>query len=160
MGKDDLPSLRQILSSPEVWAALDRPTKKCPDPLFLKWLRGLPCAGCGNRSHEYLDVVPHHIRRVQWGSGTGIKPAHCALPLCQIPCHTLVETDPKGDRALAPESSWEFWRFFYPTKWAGERMLQVLKFKTWPDVPRDILLDWVQHNAPILWHETMNAAEG
>ena len=49
---------------------------------YLDWLKTQPCVVCGKP-----NTVGHHIRKVQWGSGTGIK-SHdlCSLPLCDY-CH-------------------------------------------------------------------------
>lgn len=50
---------------------------------YLEWLKTQPCVIC-----RKPNTVGHHIRKVQWGSGTGIK-SHdlCALPLCVDQCH-------------------------------------------------------------------------
>ena len=49
---------------------------------YLDFIRDHPCIICDNPETE-----AHHVRRLVWGAGAGIKPHdYCSLPLCAN-CH-------------------------------------------------------------------------
>ena len=58
---------------------------------YLRFVRKHPCCACGR---PVVDA--HHIRRLRWGSGTGVKPTDlCTIPLCRN-CHSP-DTEEKID---------------------------------------------------------------
>ena len=54
-------------------------------PKYLKWLRTQPCAMCGKKANEYLDIVPAHQR---FDGGSVAQKTHdtFCIPLCTH-CH-------------------------------------------------------------------------
>ena len=51
------------------------------NPNYLAYIRTLPCLCCGKKA------IAHHVRRLYWGAGTGIKPYdYVTIPLCNE-CH-------------------------------------------------------------------------
>jgi len=60
---------------------------------YLDFIRSKPCLICANP-----NTVPHHVRRLRWGAGTGIKPSDLVcIPLCHR-CH-----DPKIEEGIDVE---------------------------------------------------------
>ena len=60
---------------PEVWPLLGTDTE------YQAWCRTKPCvmhaiSGCSG------DIVAAHVRRINLGAGTGIKPEYATIPLC------------------------------------------------------------------------------
>jgi len=55
---------------------------------YLKFVRSKPC-GCGCRTPPPSD--PHHVRRVFWGAGTGIKPHDYVTVPRARKCHQAAE---------------------------------------------------------------------
>ena len=67
--------------------------KKYRNKKYLEFIRSHPCIICGNP-----ETDAHHIRRQEYGSGTGTKPHdYVTVPLCRY-CH-----DPKNERCFNPE---------------------------------------------------------
>ena len=69
--------------------------RPCPKPKiyrskkYLSFIRGKPCCICGDKAEA------HHVRRLYFGSGIGIKSHdYCTIPLCRT-CH-----DPKAEKGL------------------------------------------------------------
>jgi len=146
--------LRKVVADELVWYALGSKGAN-PDSAFLKWLRSRPCCSCRRYAVPgYLDVVPHHIRRVRFAydgitersgrCGTGLKPDFCSVPLC-VSCHDKVEGS-GSDRVIADEDQWEMWRWFYPALWCGETLLKRMGFRSWPEVNRQTLVEWLAVN--------------
>ena len=62
--------------------------RPCRNADYLKFIRSKPC-GCGCGVSPPSD--PHHVRRVVWGSGTGIKPHDYATVSRARVCHQQAE---------------------------------------------------------------------
>lgn len=69
--------------NPHLWPCIGS------DEEFQAWLRLQPCCARnvhimvgGELAHCAGDVVVAHVRRIASGAGTGIKPPHSAVPLC------------------------------------------------------------------------------
>jgi len=142
--------------TPKVWEAIGT------DRLFLGWIRQQKSA----YSKEYSEIhddgvgycVPAHIRKVQHGSGTGIKPPYCAIPLTQSE-HDL--THSKGDIALGDELWWDKQRIKYVSQWAYEQLKLRMREKSYTDISPQRLLNWAKANGvsdqlPMRYHTLEN----
>lgn len=81
------------------------------DDDFLKWLRTEKC--CYDHNHNG-DVVAAHVRRINKGSGTGIKPQYSAIPLCND-AHQLQHQ--KGESAIGGRDFMDKQAAHYRAKW-------------------------------------------
>ena len=132
--------LSGFFRSPEVWAAIGL------DAEYLEWVKHQKSAISGDFS-EYHDTgeaycVPAHVRRVEHGSGTGIKPPYSAIPL------TKKEHDyahQHGDTQVRPDEWWEKMRIKYVSDWAWESLKNQLFYGSWSDVPPETLQAWAIH---------------
>lgn len=63
---------------------------------YLKFIRSKPCVICGNP-----NTVPHHIRRLYWMAGMGIKPHdYVTIPLCDSHHDPAIESDIDVERII------------------------------------------------------------
>jgi len=143
--------------TPKVWQAIGT------DKLFLVWIRQQKSA----YSKEYSEIhddgigfcVPAHIRRVEYGSGTAIKPAYCAIPLTKAE-HDL--THQKGDIALGDELWWDKMRIKYVSQWAYEQLKLNMFFDSYTDISPQRMLAWakqknVEDQLPVRYHTLENS---
>lgn len=126
---------------PEVWEAVGT------DDEYLAWVKLQPSALDGNYS-EYHDsgdkyCVPAHVRRVEYGSGTGIKPPYSAIPLTHNQ-HTLAHKD--GDSAVGSETWWKMMRIKYVEQWAREALKATLGESSWTDISSEVIVEWASHH--------------
>lgn len=89
-----------FFQSPKVCRALG------VDAEFLQWLRHQRCWKCdkvdmGEGGIEFVQAA--HVRRINAGSGTSIKPQYSAIPLCSE-CHSIQHA--VGESAIAPPEWW------------------------------------------------------
>lgn len=101
----------------EVWQALGS------DDAYLDWIRRQPSAHSDEFS-EYDEqgdgrCEASHVRRVEAGSGTALKPAYSAIPLTHAE-HQL--THQKGESALREPKWFEYHRDKYIAMWAWEML--------------------------------------
>lgn len=95
-----------FFQSPKVLNALGSDTE------FLQWLRLEVCWHCGKQDSSGSDdggpqvffVQAAHVRRINKGAGTSVKPAFSAIPLCST-CHGIQHA--VGESGLAPSEWWE-----------------------------------------------------
>jgi hypothetical protein len=141
--------LKTIIADERTWYEIGS-KGKYPDQPFLLWIRNQPCCHCQNTAVDgYRDIVPHHIRRVSIGHssysersgkcGTSLKPDFCSVPLC-VSCHDKVEGS-GSDLAIADDEQWEVWRWYYPTVWAANVLLEQFKSDTYEETLSKII-DW------------------
>ena len=97
--------LSGFFQSPKVLRALSAHGN---DVGFLLWLKTQVCWHCGKQdmtedgSHFYVQSA--HVRRVNKGAGTSIKPQFSAIPLCST-CHGIQHA--VGESGIAPREWWE-----------------------------------------------------
>lgn len=126
---------------PDVWEAVGT------DDQYLEWLRDQASAKSGNK--DYYDAngesycVAAHVRRVEHGSGTGIKPKYSAIPLTNEE-HQLAHQ--KGDSALGSEDWWSKERIRYVEAWAQYKLKQTLGYDSWTNVSPEVLLKWAEEH--------------
>lgn len=84
--------------------------RKGEDEPYLEFLKTQPCKNCGAVPHYEMDLmiynIPAHVRRVNKGSGTGIKPQWNATTLCND-CHQKEHRH--GQASLAPCEQFDKW---------------------------------------------------
>lgn len=84
------------------------------DAQYLEWLRGQSCAVCGAQAPSEAA----HVRRINQGSGTGIKPPYSAIPLCNHCHHAQHE---QGESAIGGKEQVDKYAAAYLRLWARER---------------------------------------
>lgn len=90
---------------------------KAAESVYLSWLRRWPSALSGIYSHYdngvgYCEAA--HVRMVEFGAGTGIKPEYFAIPLTHEEHRIQHE---KGYSELAPVDWWQDKAIEYLTMW-------------------------------------------
>lgn len=114
--------------TPEVWAAVG------PDVEFTGYLRGRPCAYCGNEPSEVA-----HVRRVANGAGTGVKPPYSAIPLCH---QHHAEQHQRGESALGGKDWFDRKLIEYLENWCWESLKQQFGYESWKFIPPHVLHEW------------------
>ena len=129
--------LSMFFRAPEVWEAVGT------DVQYLHWVKRQPSAYSGDFSEYHDDgesyCVPAHVRRVEHGSGTAIKPPYSAIPLTNRE-HNLAHQN--GDGAIGNDEWWDKMRIRYVSTWAWTSLKEQLGFESWKDVPPFELRDW------------------
>ena len=133
--------LSSFFQSPDVWKQIGT------DEQYLNWVRGQPCSVCGN--FNYLEdgrevCEAAHVRRVEAGAGTGIKPKYSAIPLCHQ--HHKLQHQ-KGESAIGGQEELDKMRMFHVEQWAWDTLKHKLGYDSWKYVPPNVLKGWADdHN--------------
>lgn len=109
--------------TPEVWEAIGT------DKEYLEWVKHQASAKSGDFSewhdhHGDKFCVAAHVRHIEHGSGTGIKPPYSAIPLTS-PEHNL--SHQKGDGAVGSREWWDKMRIKYVHAWCWETAKQQIQ---------------------------------
>ena len=122
---------------PAVWAAAGS------DAEYLAWVKRQRCAKSGGFSEFHDDgeayCIPAHVRRVEHGSGTAIKPEYSAIPLTNI-WHQKAHQE--GDSVVGDEEWWMRMRVKYVAQWAYETIKETLGFESYTDISPKTLVEW------------------
>ena len=149
--------LSDFFRSPAVWKAIGT------DYDYLLWVKQQPSALSGD--FDYYDntgdkwCVAAHVRRVEHGSGTGIKPPYSAIPLTKAE-HDLAHM--KGDSEIGSEEWWAKQRIKYVSDWCWETLKAELNYESWAEIPPSVLVQWAKVNdllkyLPNLYRSYVNA---
>ena len=125
-----------FFKSPDVWEGIGT------DEEFLEWVRSQKSAKSGKFSMFVEGVgtcVAAHVRRVDLGSGTGIKPEFSAIPLTNDE-HQLAHQ--KGDSAIGDDDWWRRKRIKYVEKWAYETLKRKMNYDSYTDMAPHRLVAW------------------
>lgn len=127
-----------FFKSPDVWKGIGT------DKAFLAWVRQQKSALSGVYG-EYIDdvgfCVPAHVRRVDLGSGTAIKPEYAAIPLTD---KEHKRAHQHGDSEIGDEDWWRRMRIKYVEKWAYEALKHQMGYDSYTDMPPSRLLEWAE----------------
>ena len=128
--------LSSFFRTPDVWKQVGT------DEQYLNWVRGRPCAHCGD--YNYLDdgrqvCEAAHVRRVVSGSGTAIKPPYSAIPLCHK--HHKLQHD-NGEDAIGGREKVDKLRIHHVEQWAWDTLKATLGYDSWREVPPNVLRGW------------------
>ena len=131
--------LSSFFRTPDVWKALGT------DEQFIEWLRGRPCDFCGEG--DYIDGTIHseaaHVRRVENGSGVGIKPRYSAISLCRKHHDTQHQ---EGEQSLGGRDWMAQKRIQAVQEWCWITLKDALGYDSWKQVPPEVLVEWaVEH---------------
>lgn len=123
--------------TPKIWEAIGT------DMEYLGWVKRQKSAKSGEFS-EYHDngeayCIPAHVRRVEHGAGTAIKPPYCAIPLTNAE-HQLAHA--QGDIAVGDELWWDKKRIKYVSQWAYETLKQKLFESSYTDISPQVMIRW------------------
>ncbi|MCP4470163.1 MAG: hypothetical protein GY815_05670 [Gammaproteobacteria bacterium] len=125
--------------TPNIWAGIG------PDSEFLEWLKHQKSALSGKRDY-YEDTfegccVPAHVRHLEHGGGTGIKPEYSAIPLTNEE-HQLAHQ--KGDSALGEREWWDKMRIKYVSQWAYETLKEKMGYDSYTDIAPYAIRAWAK----------------
>ena len=122
---------------PAVWAGCGT------DADYLDWVKRQPSALSGDFSEWHDDgeaySIPAHVRRVENGSGTAIKPPYSAIPLTN---EEHQRTHLHGDSAIGSETWWEQNRVKYVSDWAWTALKEKLGFESYTLIPPGRIVSW------------------
>lgn len=129
--------LSGFFRTPAVWEAIGT------DAQYLAWVKLQPSALSGKFS-EYHDngdkyCIPAHVRRVEHGAGTGIKPPYSAIPLTN---DEHQQAHQEGDNSIGSNPWWEKKRIKYVQDWAWQALKEQLFYDSWSMVPPTELAKW------------------
>jgi len=113
------------------------------DADFLDWIRSHTVSATGKNEKPDDPIVPAHVRRVQYGSGTGIKPEYSAIPLLNSE-HNLQHQ--KGESAVASREQFEKWRNSYLTKWSKLKVYEVFGIDSLKELNKQEFCNWASKN--------------
>lgn len=129
-----------------VWEAIGT------DAEYLEWVKRQPSAISGDFSEYHDDgeayCMPAHIRRVELGSGTAVKPPYAAIPLTN---EEHQRSHQHGDTNLRPDEWWDKMRIKYLHAWCWETAkIQIneensghhLPFESFGMIPPKIVEGW------------------
>jgi len=123
--------------APAVWAGCGT------DAEYLDWVKHQPSALSGDFSEWHDDgeaySIPAHVRRVENGSGTAIKPPYSAIPLTN---EEHQRTHLHGDSAIGSETWWEQNRVKYVSDWAWTALKEKLGFESYTLIPPGRIVSW------------------
>jgi hypothetical protein len=123
--------------SPDVWAGVGT------DEEYLEWVKHQKSAKSGQFSEYHDDgeayCVPAHVRRVEHGAGTAIKPPYSAIPLTNLEHQ---EAHALGDGAVGSEEWWDKMRIKYVSKWAYETLKSKMGYDSYTDMAPHRLVAW------------------
>lgn len=129
--------LSGFFRTPAVWASIGT------DKEYLDWVKLQPSALSGVFSEHHDNgesyCVPAHVRRVEHGAGTGIKPPYSAIPLTNTEHQTAHQ---EGDSAIGSNPWWEKKRIKYIQDWSWLTLKEQLGYESWSMVPPAVLGDW------------------
>lgn len=117
------------------------------DAEFLQWLRTQVCWHCskqdrGEDGQFYVQAA--HVRRINKGAGTSVKPQFSAIPLCKT-CHDIQHA--VGESGLAPSEWWELQAAKAREEWGHMKLRE--KFgaaSITQSVPLEVLYRWLTNN--------------
>lgn len=126
------------------------------DAEFLQWLRTQVCWHCGKQDYSAVGdeagepvasrfyVQAAHVRRVNKGAGTSVKPPYSAIPLC-TPCHGIQHA--VGESGLAPREWWDSNAAKAREEWGHMKLREVFATDSISaDVDVDNLWIWLRKN--------------
>lgn len=129
--------LSSFFRTTNVWAKIGQ------DKDFLAWLRQQPCAYCKAKPSQHAPTQAAHVRRVANGSGTAIKPAYSAIPLCHS--HHALQHQ-QGESALGGKEWFDRQRITHLAHWGWQTLKQRLGHASWSQVPPEVLRQWAMNN--------------
>lgn len=120
---------------PDVWRAVGT------DEQLLQWIREQDCSF--KKSQQSYgrcdgDIVAAHVRRIENGAGTAIKPPYSAIPLCDYHHGMQHKHGEQGGR-----EHWDKLRIKYVEQWAWETLKAKLGYQHWYEVEPIKFIDWV-----------------
>lgn len=120
---------------PAVWREI------ASDAVYLRWLVDQPCAARSADCHG--DIVPAHVRRIEHGAGTAIKPEYSAIALCDH--HHQLQHN-QGESAIGPPEWWDQQRIKHVSTWAWEALRYQLGQESWKHVHPHDLYAWAHEH--------------
>ncbi len=130
--------LSGFFKAPPVWENLGGGD----DEDYLEWLKTQKSAK--SEKYGWYDngqgfCVPAHYRRVNRGSGTGIKPQFSAIPLTNEE-HQLQHQ--KGHDAIGTDGWWEAQCLKYAERWAYETLKKRLNYDSYTEIAPHRIVAW------------------
>lgn len=124
---------------PDVWENVGT------DEEYLEWVRKQKSACSGERDLDpdtgELYCVAAHVRHVEHGSGTAIKPSYSAIPLTDMEHRTAHQN---GDSTIGPREWWDKERVKYVSQWAYETLKKNLNYESYTDIAPHKIRSWCE----------------
>lgn len=110
------------------------------DAQYLEWLRGHSCAFCFAKG----ATEAAHVRRVNQGGGTDIKPQYSAIPLCRD-CHRAAQHE-QGKTAIGGKAQVDKYAAALLRLWARERFKEFFGVESMTQLNPGRVWEWAgQH---------------
>lgn len=120
------------------------------DEQYLAWVRTQVSAH--SVKQDWIDGVgcceAAHVRRVNLGAGTAIKPKFAAIPLTHD--EHKQQTD-AGESAIAPKEQWDKWLSEHRLKWGKMRLKQYFKVDSLSELDPHTFKEWCVNNGLMLY---------
>lgn len=139
--------------APKIWENIGT------DEEFLEWVRKQKSAYSGKHDFDPLEgmeyCVAAHVRHVEHGSGTAIKPPYSAIPLTD---YEHREAHQHGDSKLGDREWWDKKRIKYVSQWAYETLKEKMGYDSYTEMAPHRLVAWAKQREldgmlPIIFHQ-------
>lgn len=129
------------------------------DAEFLEWVRQRDkCRTVTGRWRTGIDcqgpIVAAHVRRIEKGAGTGIKPKFSAIPLCDLH-HKLQHQH--GESHLAPKWAWDNAAADVRREWFHGRMLATFEEDSLSKISPEVFHEWCERHGVEKYLESLTA---
>lgn len=125
--------------NPKAWKALGT------DEEYREWVTYQKSALSGQYSelddHGEIRCVAAHVRRVDLGSGTGIKPPYSVIPLTN---DEHMRQHAGGESVIGDDDWWRKQRIDHLQRWAKETLVDVLGKESLSAVEPELLYEWAE----------------
>lgn len=138
--------------TPKIWSGIGT------DKEYLAWVRQQKSACSGEQDLDpdtgELSCEAAHVRHLEHGGGTALKPEFSAIPLTKMEHRTAHQ---KGDSVIGPREWWDKQRIKYVEKWAYETLKAKMGYDSYTDMPPHRLLEWahqreLENLLPMAYH--------
>ena len=107
------------------------------DHAYLTWLRTKKCVHCGQSPPSQAA----HVRRIAEGAGTGIKPTHCAVPLC-AECH--LEQHQQGESAIGGKDKTDQRLARFRSEWGHIQLRDIFDVDSTKEITITEFVKWAE----------------
>lgn len=125
--------LHTFFRTPTVWKQIGS------DEHYQAFCRRQNCAYTKQAGNENDRIQAAHVRRIQDGAGTSIKPPYATIPLLAS-VHRKQHNN--GESAIGGRDWCDKARMYYVFKWGWETLKERLGYQSWATIPPLVLCEW------------------